>query len=147
MKVINAILALVLAICANASPSPYVQDVVTYSNPWPLKTSTVWPAYGGLYGGKVAVVPDVAYGKYAYPNVYGSWPANGKNWGYSSPVVAVGAKVVDNGLWNYGGYGYGKNWGYSSPVVSVGAKVVDNGLWNNGGYGYGYGLGHNKYWY
>ncbi|XP_062552646.1 uncharacterized protein LOC134217845 [Armigeres subalbatus] len=104
MKFTISIIAMTMAIVVNASPDPYVQDVVSYSSPWPLKTSTVWPAYGGLYDGKVAVVPDVAYGKYSYPNVYGSWPVYGKNWGYSSPVVA---KVVDNGLWNYGGYGYG----------------------------------------
>ncbi|XP_062552612.1 uncharacterized protein LOC134217811 [Armigeres subalbatus] len=102
MKFIVAIIAITFVICTNASPAPLIQDVVTYSNPWPLKTSTVWPAYGGLYG-----IPDYAYGKVSYPSVYGSWPTYGKNWGYSSPVVAVGAKVVGNGLWNYGGYGYG----------------------------------------
>ncbi|KXJ74479.1 hypothetical protein RP20_CCG013570 [Aedes albopictus] len=118
MKLIIAVIALVLAISAKGSPAPYAHDVVAYANPWPVKTSTVWPAYGGLYGGgKVAVVPDVAYEKYAaYPNVYGSWPVYGKSWGYSAPPVVT--KVVDNGLWNYGGYGYGN----------------------------GYGLGYNKYW-
>ncbi|EAT46612.1 AAEL002189-PA [Aedes aegypti] len=119
MKLFIAVISLALAICAEASPAPYAHDVVAYSNPWPLKTSSVWPAYGGLYGGKVAVVPEVAYEKYVYPNVYGNWPVYGKNWGYSSPVVTVGAKVVDNGLWKYGGYGYGN----------------------------GYGLGYNKYWH
>ncbi|XP_062551403.1 uncharacterized protein LOC134216559 [Armigeres subalbatus] len=102
MKAVNVIVALVLAICANASPSTYVQDVVTYGNPWSLKTSTVWPTYAGLYDDKVTVVPDVGYGKYAYPNVYGSLPVYGKDWRSSVPVVTVGAKVVDNI-----GYGYG----------------------------------------
>nr|XP_029727632.1 uncharacterized protein LOC115265825 [Aedes albopictus] len=117
MKLIISVVAMILAISATgASPAPYTHDIVAYANPWPVKTSTVWPAYGGLYGGKVAVVPEVGYGKYAaYPNVYGSWPVYGKSWGYSAPVVT---KVVDNGLWNYGGYGYGN----------------------------GYGLGYNKYW-
>ncbi|XP_062552627.1 cuticle protein 64-like [Armigeres subalbatus] len=146
MKFAIAVIAMTMAISANASPAPYIQDVVTYSNPWSLKSSTVWPTYGGLYGKELAVVSDVSYGKYPYQNGYGNWPAYGKNWGYSSPVVAVGANVVGNGLWNYGGsgYGYGKNWGYSSPVVTVGAKLANNDLWNYGGYGYG--LGHNKYW-
>ncbi|XP_062551401.1 glycine-rich protein-like [Armigeres subalbatus] len=113
MKFAITVIAIALATVANASPTPYVQDVVTYSNPWPLKSSTVWPAYGGLYGGKIAVVPDVAYGKYSYPSVFGSWPAYGKSWGYSSPVAVVGAKIVDNGQWNYGGYGYGYGLGYN----------------------------------
>ncbi|KAL9707499.1 hypothetical protein quinque_011017 [Culex quinquefasciatus] len=101
MKFIIAVLALALAVTVNGS---YLPSVVSYSAAVPAVSSSVWPAYGGLYG-KSAVLG----GGYAgYPATYGSWPVYGKTWGYqAAPVVT---KVVDNGAWNYGGYGYNKYW-------------------------------------
>uniref|UniRef100_A0A1Q3FZY4 Cuticle protein n=1 Tax=Culex tarsalis TaxID=7177 RepID=A0A1Q3FZY4_CULTA len=102
MKFIIAVLALALAVAVNGSYLP--TSVVSYPAAVPaVTTSSVWPAYGGLYG-KAAVLG--AYG--AYPGTYGSWPVYGKSWGY--PAAPVVTKVVDNGLWNYGGYGYNKYW-------------------------------------
>ncbi|XP_039450936.1 uncharacterized protein LOC120429908 [Culex pipiens pallens] len=100
MKFIIAVLALALAVAVNGS---YIPSVVSYSAAVPAVSSSVWPAYGGLYG-KSAVLGGYA----GYPGTYGSWPVYGKTWGYqAAPVVT---KVVDNGAWNYGGYGYNKYW-------------------------------------
>ena len=100
MKFIIAVLALALAVAVTGSYLP--TSVVSYSAAVPAVTSSVWPAYGGLYG-KAAVASYAAY-----PGVYGNWPAYGKTWGYSAAPVVT--KVVDNGLWNYGSYGYNKYW-------------------------------------
>ncbi|XP_055644164.1 uncharacterized protein LOC129780187 [Toxorhynchites rutilus septentrionalis] len=105
MKFFIAIIALVLAVAAQAS---YVPAVLDNHLSWPV-SSSVWPS-NGIYG-KTLLAP-AAVTKYAHPGIYGNaWPVYGKTWGYSAPVVT---KVVDNGLWNYGGYGYGlgynKHW-------------------------------------
>ncbi|XP_058447647.1 shematrin-like protein 1 [Malaya genurostris] len=98
---IGSLCLLVLAVAAQAYPGSWG----SYSSVgWPVSSSsTVWPAYGGLYG-KAAIT------KYAYPASPvawgGAWPSYGKSWGYGVPTVATG------GLWNYGGYGQG--WGYKN---------------------------------
>ncbi|XP_058825915.1 uncharacterized protein LOC131685910 [Topomyia yanbarensis] len=81
--VIAALCLVVLAVTIEANPVPVG---------WPV-SSTVWPAYGGLYGKTVLASPGVWGGW--------SWPSYGKSWGYGSPLVA------GSGLWNYGGYGNG----------------------------------------
>ncbi|XP_055644015.1 uncharacterized protein LOC129780103 [Toxorhynchites rutilus septentrionalis] len=105
MKFFLAIIALASIAVARAS---YIPTILDHQVSVPVSTS-VWPA-NGLYA--KTLLPTVAVNKYAYPAVYGSqWPVYGKNWGYSAPIVT---KVVDNGLWNYGGHGYGlgynKHW-------------------------------------
>ncbi|XP_055540283.1 uncharacterized protein LOC129726983 [Wyeomyia smithii] len=89
MKCIVAVLcSVVLALAVQAYPT----EVDSYSKAWPV-SSTVWPAYGGLYG------------KSAYPawGGWSAWPAYGKSWAYGAPLAY-------NGLWNYGGIGYGQYW-------------------------------------
>ncbi|KAL1391491.1 hypothetical protein pipiens_012335 [Culex pipiens pipiens] len=86
MKIFIALFAVALAVVA-AEPS-YVTSVLPQAVPVPVSTS-VWPPYG-VYGKGLAQLYDNA-------------------WGYSAPVVGAygNAKLIDNGLWNYGGYGYG----------------------------------------
>ncbi|KAL9707256.1 hypothetical protein quinque_010774 [Culex quinquefasciatus] len=76
--------------------------------PVPISTS-VWPPYG-VYGKGLAqrYGPVASYPGYQ-AGVYGGLPVYGNAWGYSAPVVGAygNTKLIDNGLWNYGGYGYG----------------------------------------
>ncbi|XP_055592824.1 uncharacterized protein LOC129744363 [Uranotaenia lowii] len=112
MKIFIAFLFLVLAVAAEPS---YLPTATVVAHQVPVSTS-VWPPYG-VYG-KAAVL-----NKYAYPaaaaGVYGSWgwPATyGNRLAYSAPILATGttAKIVDNGLWNYAGYGHGYGLGLNN---------------------------------
>ncbi|KAL1376326.1 hypothetical protein pipiens_004437 [Culex pipiens pipiens] len=106
MKFIIAVLVLALAVAVNGF---YLPSMLSYSAAVPAVTSSVWPAYGGLYG-KSAVLGGYA----GSPGTYGSWPVYGKTWGYqAAPVVT---KVVDNGAWNYGELSSGEMMKYEARI-------------------------------
>ncbi|XP_039439257.1 uncharacterized protein LOC120420326 [Culex pipiens pallens] len=106
MKIIIALFTVVLAVVA-AEPS-YLTSVLPQAVPVPISTS-VWPPYG-VYGKGLAqrYGPVASYPGYQ-AGVYGGLPVYGNAWGYSAPVVGAygNTKLIDNGLWNYGGYGFG----------------------------------------
>ncbi|XP_038106943.1 uncharacterized protein LOC119766458 [Culex quinquefasciatus] len=106
MKIFIALFAVALAVVA-AEPS-YVTSVLPQAVSVPVSTS-VWPPYG-VYGKGLAqrYAPVASYPGYS-AGVYGGLPVYDNAWGYSTPVLGAygNAKLIDNGLWNYGGYGYG----------------------------------------
>ncbi|KAL9707519.1 hypothetical protein quinque_011037 [Culex quinquefasciatus] len=86
---------------------PYAAGLPYYAYV-PVSTS-VWPPYG-VYGKGLAqrYAPVASYPGYS-AGEYGGLPVYDNAWGYSTPVLGTygNAKLIDNGLWNYGGYGYG----------------------------------------
>ncbi|EDO63541.1 AGAP008464-PA, partial [Anopheles gambiae str. PEST] len=94
-----AIMAVAFVAASEASYLPY-DDVLSYQHSYGYGLPVSKVVYGSSYG-----LP-AALDKYSYPSsLYGSYPAVKKV--LVAPVVAT--KVVDNGLWNYGGYGLGYN--------------------------------------